>query len=123
MATTYKSPDPELVAIGERIRIRREALHMSQEELGLAIGADKVTIHRYESGKVEMKCRTLQKIAKSLRTTTDALLEDKQEEPQIDTRLLEACKGASGLDSASIEKLCWMIQMTAAGAEANISTT
>lgn len=53
--------------IGERIRMRREMLHMTQTDLGDAIGAHKSTIQRYEMGDVErIKLPILDRLAKQL---------------------------------------------------------
>ena len=49
-----KDFNPELVAIGERIRIRREKLGLTQQELADAVGATRNTISRYETGQSEM---------------------------------------------------------------------
>ena len=46
--------NPELVAIGTRIRIRREELGLTQQELADAVGATRNTISRYEIGQSEM---------------------------------------------------------------------
>lgn len=55
------------IEIGRRIRMRREALELTQSDLGNAIGVNKSTIMRYESGQVErIKVPLLQEIARKL---------------------------------------------------------
>jgi len=39
--------------MGERIRMLREGLHMTQEELGEKIGVKKAAVNKYETGDVE----------------------------------------------------------------------
>ena len=54
------------MTIGERIKQRREALHMSQEALAKAIGLkDKSSISKIESGNPSLD--TVEKIAKAMR--------------------------------------------------------
>ncbi len=55
------------IEIGRRIRTRREELELTQSDLGNAIGVNKSTIMRYESGQVErIKIPLLQEIARKL---------------------------------------------------------
>lgn len=56
-----------MVAIGIKIRSRRESLNYSQEKLGELLGLKKTTISRYESGDIKsMDTDTAQKFAKAL---------------------------------------------------------
>lgn len=113
----YQEPDPEVLAIGERMRARREALHITQEELGFMIGADKVAVHRYESGKVQMKGVTIKRVAKSLMMTTDELLFGYQQDvPKVDPRILESLRCASPLDNSAVEHICWILDLNSKGA-------
>lgn len=53
--------------IGARIRQRREALNMTQEELGASLRLNKSSIQRYESGQVQrIKRPILNAIAEAL---------------------------------------------------------
>ena len=53
--------------IGTRIRQRREALNMTQEELGASLRLNKSSIQRYESGQVQrIKRPILNAIAEAL---------------------------------------------------------
>lgn len=49
-----KKYDSDLVETGKRIREKREALGMSQEQFAELLGVSKNTVHRYETGGVEM---------------------------------------------------------------------
>lgn len=70
-------------SLAERIRNRREALQMTQEELGELIGKDQKQVWRYETGANQPTAAVLSKIAVALETTTDWLLglTDFQERP------------------------------------------
>ena len=49
--------------IGYRIKRLRELKKLTQEELGLAIGVNKATINRYETGVIDIKRTTALKLA------------------------------------------------------------
>lgn len=60
--------------IGQRIKIRREELGMTQEDLGNILWLNKSTIQRYESGKVErIKVPVLHAMSKALNVNPDWL--------------------------------------------------
>lgn len=60
---------------GERIKKRRKELGISADELAEAIGKDRTTIFRYESGAIEkMPSDVLVPIAKALKTTPAHLM-------------------------------------------------
>lgn len=59
--------------IGERIRTYREALKMSQEELGKRVGLSKNSIYLYEKGERTPQSDNLLKIAAALQITPDVL--------------------------------------------------
>lgn len=60
---------------GERIKQLRLQDKLSQEELGLRIGVQKAAIHKYETGLVvNLKRKTLDKLASALNTTPAYLL-------------------------------------------------
>lgn len=65
-------------SIGERIRSRRKALHMSMDELAEAVGYEtknrKTAIYQIESGKNRIRVERLPAMAKALRTNTFYLL-------------------------------------------------
>lgn len=59
--------------IGERIREARKARGMTQRELGERSGIAEPTIRKYESGRLNPKIETLQKLAEALDTPVCAL--------------------------------------------------
>lgn len=56
-------------SIGENIRKARKELGMSQDELAEAIGANRVTISKYENDVYLPSVTALEKLASALRTT------------------------------------------------------
>ena len=64
------------MSIGENIKQARKALGMSQDALADAIGANRVTISRYETGSYLPSVPALEKLAVALRTTTGKLTEN-----------------------------------------------
>ena len=70
------------MTIGERIRERRIALDMSQDELSELTGANRVTISQYEHGKFLPSVPALKRIADALGTTPAELSgEEKTRQP------------------------------------------
>lgn len=63
-----------LYDVGERIRNRRKMLGMNQDELAELASLNRVTIAKYESGKVEPGAQALSRIADALETSVDVLL-------------------------------------------------
>lgn len=66
--------------IGQNIRMARKQLSMSQEQLAEAIGANRVTISKYENGDYLPSVPALRRLAEALQTTP-AALSDGEEEP------------------------------------------
>lgn len=61
---------------GERIRAKRQAAGMTQKALGEACEIAEPTIRRYETGKLNPKIETLEKIAGALNIKAEALRGD-----------------------------------------------
>lgn len=63
------------MTIGKAIKDRRKELKMSVDELAKAIGKDRSTIYRYESGDIEhIPMELLMPIAKALKTSPKQLV-------------------------------------------------
>lgn len=61
-----------LLKIGERIKEARKDLGFTQEQLGSAVGVNKSTIQRYETGQIEkLKLPVIESIAKALFVNPD----------------------------------------------------
>lgn len=63
-----------LNTIGDRIRFYREQLHMTQEDLAEASNINRVTIARYETGRMEPSSRTLRRLASAMKLSVDDLV-------------------------------------------------
>lgn len=60
-------------AIGDNIKAARKALRMSQDALAEAIGANRVTISKYENGIYLPSVPALERLAVALHTTPEEL--------------------------------------------------
>lgn len=60
--------------VGERIRFLRKKMGLNQEQLAELARLNRVTIAKYESGKVEPGAQALTRIADALEVTVDELL-------------------------------------------------
>lgn len=61
--------------IGERIKMRRKELNLTQEQVGDSIGVNKSTIQRYENGLFkDLKMPVIQSIARVLKVNPDWLV-------------------------------------------------
>ena len=71
---SVKSPDHVDVEVGQRIRIQRTALRLSQTELAGHLGVTFQQVQKYENGKNRVGVGRLTKIAKVLRLPVTNLL-------------------------------------------------
>lgn len=70
--------------IGAVIRARREALGLSQGDLGTRVGVGRTSITMIERGGQGLMVHQLVRIASALRTTPSTLLNEAGHEPQFD---------------------------------------
>ena len=85
--------------IGNNIRTARKALKMSQDALAEAIGANRVTISKYENGSYLPSVPALERLAAALNTTPSQLSGNIEEEPKEKApRTLEARIVSGGMD-------------------------
>ena len=68
------NPSMNRIEIGENIRKRREALRVSQQELGLRLGTNANAVYLYESAHREIGSNRLCQIADALQTIPSSLL-------------------------------------------------
>src|SRR6516162_2464506 len=75
------------MGIGERIRKRRQAMGMSQQELANRVGVRRATISEFESGKrTSMTTDTAKRLARTLGVSVDYLIDtygEDEEEPAL----------------------------------------
>ncbi len=73
------------MTIGERIRIRREELHMTQTELALKIGyKTKAAVCKIESGERLLPQTKIKPVADALQTTTEYIMGWEEQVPELD---------------------------------------
>lgn len=101
------------MGIAENIRQRRKALKMSQDELADAIGSNRVTISRYETGAYYPSVEALRKLASALNTTTTELFGDKKP-PYVMPKSVEARIVSSGMDKLPKEQREMILNMVCA---------
>lgn len=62
--------------VGQNIKKRRKTLNLSQEELGLRLGADQAYISRLESGRLNPTLESLVELASSMDISLSNLLSE-----------------------------------------------
>lgn len=112
-----KTPQRIDVEVGKRIRMRRDAIGMSQSELGEACGITFQQIQKYEKGTNRVGASRMHQIAKALRCQPAELIGNIDGEHQTDNiiELLCAVPGAV--------KLLQFYQATPAGLRSVIIST
>ena len=68
--------------VGERIREFRKQAGLNQDQLAELSSLNRVTVAKYESGKVEPGAKALSRIADALEISVDVLLGRNADEPQ-----------------------------------------
>lgn len=94
----------DLVKIGQRIKDARTELGFTQEELGKAIGVNKSTIQRYETGKInKLKLPVIESIAKVLMVNPDWItLHSDIRKPQVIADFSEFLDFTAGIISKQL---------------------
>ena len=92
--------------VGDRIREYREQRNLSQDELAELASIHRVTLSRYESGRVDPGAQALARIADALGVTTDMLLgrENGSEKPPNAPRTLQGRIISGGVDKLPLEE-------------------
>ena len=75
LPTTKKSPNPIDKHVGNRVRMRRMMLRMSQEKLGDALGLTFQQVQKYEKGTNRIGASRLQQIAHTLQVPVSFFFE------------------------------------------------
>lgn len=74
MTTMDTTPDPVLVAMGERIRMLREFHDLTQADLARIVDLKRASIANVEAGRQNIPAATLIRLAAALSTPVGALL-------------------------------------------------
>ena len=93
--------------VGDRIREARKKAGINQEELAELARLNRVTVAKYESGKVEPGAQAIKRIADALDVTADALLgrqENAEERVSQTPHTEEARILAQGIDQMPKEE-------------------
>ncbi|MGE3622841.1 MAG: helix-turn-helix domain-containing protein [Bdellovibrionales bacterium] len=87
-------PDPVDVHVGARLRLRRNLIGMSQEQLGKASGLTFQQIQKYERGVNRMGASRLYQIALILNVTVSYFFEEMPSENAASQGLSDSAQGA-----------------------------
>lgn len=93
--------------VGDRIREYRERRNLSQDELAELASIHRVTLSRYESGRVEPGAQALARIADALGVTVDMLLgreDEKGKDQNQPPRTMQARIISGGVDQLPMEE-------------------
>ena len=95
-----------VIDTGERIRVLRKERNLNQEELAELSSLNRVTIAKYESGRIEPGAQALARIADALDVSVDALLGRTNEKPDPvpRPRTVEAQIVSGGMDKLPKEQ-------------------
>ena len=101
---------------GGKIKEIRESRSLTQDQLAELASLNRVTIAKYESGKVEPGAHALSRIADALEVSTDVLLgRDEEKEPTtIQPQTIEARSVSAGMDKLSKEQRELILNMVRA---------
>lgn len=91
---------------GERIRQIRKARGLSQDQLAELSSLNRVTIAKYEAGRVEPGALAISRIADALEISADVLLgrSDAVPEPKASPRTIESRIISEGVDKMTPEE-------------------
>ena len=104
--------------IGNRIAEIRRARGLSQDELAELATLSRISIARYETGKIEPGAKALGRIAEALEISTDVLLGRIEEEPDrkesAEPKTVEARTVSVGMDKLPKEQREMILNMVRA---------
>lgn len=102
--------------IGQRIADLRRARGMNQDELAELALLSRISIARYETGKIEPGAKALGRIADALEVSTDVLLgrSDEPAQPAERPRTNEARTVSAGMDELPQEQRQMILNMVRA---------
>lgn len=95
-----------IIDTGERIRALRKERGLNQDQLAELASLNRVTVAKYEAGRVEPGAQALARIADALEVSTDALLGRSEEIPKAVSRpaTVEARIVSGGMDKLPKEQ-------------------
>ena len=95
-----------IIDTGERIRALRKQRNLNQEQLAELASLNRVTVAKYESGRVEPGAQALARIADALEVSVDVLLgrSDEIPAPVNNPKTMEARAVSFGMDQLPKEQ-------------------
>lgn len=102
--------------IGNRIAEFRRARGLNQDELAELAMLSRISIARYETGKIEPGAKALGRIAEALEISTDVLLGRIEEDPgkKTEPQTIEARTVSAGMDKLPKEQREMILNMVRA---------
>lgn len=94
--------------IGERIKNRRAELGLTLEEIGNAVGVNRSTIKRYESGQTRrIPFETMERLSVALKTTPEFLegLDVPEDIPVLDAEVMMIARDMKTLPKDKLDML------------------
>lgn len=89
-------PNPIDIAVGARVRLRRDVLSLTQADLAKAIGVSFQQVQKYEKGANRISASRLMQIASHLHTSAATLLGENEPTDAVSPQLMTT-PGASEL--------------------------
>ena len=93
-----------IIDTGERIRALRKLRNLNQEQLAELASLNRVTVAKYEAGRVEPGAQALARIADALEVSVDTLLGRSDEVPAHSPQTVEAQIVSGGMDKLPKEQ-------------------
>jgi len=105
-ASPIKSLNPFNVEVGDRLRMRRLALGLSQREIGKALDISFQQVQKYESGLSEISAGRLYRLVQVLGVVGVAyFLDDARGEPTIRDECLQLSRAFIAVRNANVRKI------------------
>lgn len=93
---TSSEEDAYLVRLGATIRrVRKQLLHLNQDQLGERIGRDKNTVSRWENGKTSLSAYNLIQLWQALEVPAEWLLDPTDSVTELDRRIAQLRRAAA----------------------------
>lgn len=99
-------PDEESQIVAERLRLARESLGFTQDEVGDALDIPRTSVHAMETGKRKVSAVELRRLSRLYRKSVEWLLgeEPKLDDAAADGALFRATRELSEEDQAQVLK-------------------
>jgi transcriptional regulator with XRE-family HTH domain len=97
-----KKPKSVDIVVGKRVRLRRVAIKMSQEELAKALGITFQQVQKYENGTNRISCSRLYDIGRALKTPINYFFADLSDKTPGPDHIFDEIPTARIKDSAQL---------------------